>query len=116
MKVFLTTAYKYNPGYNFATSYITESAAVDPFKVHHLVTDPKDADLIIFTEHHPSSDPYFFEIFKNNIYKTYKHKCYLYHDSDNTISLIPNVTPSLELSNFSEVFNQPFSYIIQMSP
>ncbi len=116
MKVFLTSSYPYHEKNNYTPFYLSESANSDLFKVHELVDNPEEADIIIFAEHHPDVDPYFFEVLKNDIYKKYKAKCYLYHDHDNTIAFIPHVTPSLPLKHSNPIFNQPFSYIVQLSP
>ena len=96
--------------------YLRGSANNNLFKVHELVDNPEEADIIIFAEHRPDADPYFFGVLKNDIYKKYKSKCYLYHDHDNTVALIPHITPSLTQKYSNPVFNQPFSHIVQLSP
>ena len=116
MKVFLTSAYPYHPTDNFTPEYLKESAAVDSFKVHEVVEHPEAADIIVFAEHHPDHDPYFLKVLTNRIYRKFKHKCFLYQDSDITIPLIQNISPSLEQSHYDSAFSQPFSYIIQLSP
>jgi hypothetical protein len=114
MKVFLISAYPYIPRLNCATTYLKESANNDPHKVHEIVDNPKDADIIIFTEHHPPLDPYFFEILRNKTYKTYHKKCYLYHDYDKSLTLIPTISPSIEATGFNPAFHHPYCYIIQI--
>jgi len=116
MKVFITSAYLYHEKDNYTPCYLSESANNDLFRVHELVDNPAEADIIIFAEHHPDADPYFFGVLRNDIYKKYKSKCYLYHDHDNTIALIPYITPSLSQKHSDPIFNQPFSYIVQLSP
>ncbi|SFQ83649.1 exostosin domain-containing protein [Hymenobacter arizonensis] len=116
MKVFITSAYPSNPLNNFTPAYLEESAKADPFKCHQLVQDPQAADIIIFAEHHPAHDPYFFAVLQNEIYRQYRHKCYLYHDNYATIPLIPTVTPVLSLQDYFPDFTQPFSYIVQLIP
>jgi hypothetical protein len=114
MKVFVTSAYPYNNRINCATAFLKESANDDPYKVHQFVANPENADIIIFAEHHLGFDPYYFEVLKNKIYKTFKKKCYLYHDNDKSLTLMPTVSPSVRASEFNPAFNQPYSYMIQI--
>ena len=116
MKVFITSAYPSHPLNNFTPAYLVESAEADPFKCHQIVQDPRAADIIIFTEHHPLHDPYFFAVLQHDIYRQYRQKCYLYHDNYATIPLIPTVTPVISSKNYDPSFTQPFSYIVQLIP
>jgi hypothetical protein len=111
MKVFITSAYPYHADKNFTTSYLRESAQIDHFKVHSLTEDPEEADIIIFAERQQGEDPFYFEVTRNEIYKCYKHKSYLYHDYFLTINRIQTITPVLEAKYYDPIFNQPFSYI-----
>lgn len=111
MKVFITSAYPYHADRNFTTSYLKESAQIDPFKVHCLTEDPEAADIIIFAERQQGEDPFYFEVTQSKLYQRYRHKCYLYHDYFVTVNRIQTVTPVLEAKYYDPVFNQPFSYI-----
>ena len=62
MKVFILSAYKESHN-NFAFQNVKKSSSYDSFKNYVLVENPQDADFIIFVEHHPWDDPYFFNVF-----------------------------------------------------
>ena len=116
MKVFLTSAYPIDKDSNFTPLYLKESQKLDPFKIHEITEDPEEAEIIIFAEHHPDHDRYFFEVLKHNIYKKYKKKCYLYHDHDVSIALTPTIFPNLEKKHYGLGFTEPFWLMIQLSP
>ncbi|PKD19671.1 hypothetical protein APR41_15770 [Salegentibacter salinarum] len=96
MNLFLTSAYPYHHSQNFAVSWLKESARLDTFKEHSVSDDPDAADIILFTEHHPPEDPYFFKVLKNDLYKQYPHKSILYTDIDKPLPLLPSILPSIE--------------------
>src|SRR5271167_1728595 len=112
MKVFLTSAYPFDISVNYTPEYLKESQMLDPFKVHEITENPEEADIIIFAEHHQAFDPYFFAIYRNEFYKKYKRKCYLYHTDYTSINFIPTV--SAELRYYHKGFIEPFSYLIQL--
>ena len=113
MKIFLTSAYPLNEK-NFAAIWLEQSANDDPFKIHTIAESPEDADLILFVEHHPGRDPYFFQVLKSEIFKKYRKKCYLYHDCDWAIPLIPGIYPSLEKKLFHSAISEPGPYIARL--
>lgn len=114
MKVFLTSAYPYHPERNFAMKWLKESAISDPFKDHRLADGPQEADLILFVEHHPGHDPYFFSVYRNEIYRKFKEKCFLYHDCDWAIPVIPGIFPSVEKRLFTPGVMQAGHYIARL--
>jgi hypothetical protein len=114
MKVFILSAYT-ESHINFAFQNVKKSSTYDSFKKYVLVENPEDADFIIFVEHHPPVDPYFFEVLKHPIYKLYSNKCYLYHDSDYNISLIPTISPSVCSSYFNKRMHHTYHYLEQIS-
>lgn len=114
MKVYILSAYEEGP-YNFAFQNLKKSSLHDPFKKYVLEEDPKVADIIIFVEHHPGSDPYFFEVLKHPLYKLYKKKCYLYHDNDDHLTFIPTISPSICNSTFNKKMHFPYHYLEQIS-
>lgn len=111
MKVYLTSAYSYHSKNNFAAKWLSESAIADPFKIHSLTNNPQEADIILFVEHHPGDDPYFFKVLSSKIFRKFKEKCYLYHDCDWVIPLIPGIYPSVENRIFNAGITQPGHYI-----
>lgn len=114
MKIFILSAYP-DHVQNFAFQNIKKSSLCDQFKKYVLVDNPKVADIIIFVEHHPGSDPYFFQVIKHPIYKQYKKKCYLYHDNDLHLTFIPTISPSVCSTNFNKKLHHPYHYLEQIS-
>ncbi|WP_269227355.1 exostosin domain-containing protein [Flavobacterium eburneipallidum] len=114
MKVYILSAYDEDQ-YNFAFQNLKKSSLYDPFKKYVLEENPKKADIIIFVEHHPGDDPYFFQVIRHPLYKLYKKKCYLYHDDDNNITLLPTISPSICKSNFNKKIHHPYHYLEQIS-
>lgn len=114
MNFFLTSAYPYDSTRNFAVQWLSISANLDSKKEHILVKEPVKADIILFVEHHPSEDPYFFEILKNSIYKQFKSKCYLYHDNPRVLPLLPGVYPSIEKKYYIPLLMRPGPYIARL--
>ena len=102
MKLFLTTAYPFHSIENFAVSWLQESASSDLIKKHEIVDNPEEADVILFTEHHPAKDPFFFSVLKHPIYRKFKSKTILYHDNPYPIAIIPTLSPSIEKSYFNK--------------
>lgn len=62
-------------------------------------------------ESHPTNDPYFRRVFRNNIYKEYKRKCVLYHDADLSIIPLPTISPSIELWQYNPKHKKTAHYI-----
>lgn len=111
MKLFLISAYPFHSKDNFAVSWLRLAAALDTVKKHSITDNPEEADIILFTEHHPPSDPYIFNLFKNPIYKKYKEKVILYQDADNPIALVPTISPSIEKNYRKKGFAETAPYI-----
>lgn len=111
MNLFLTSAYPYHPSENFAVSWLKESAEMDQLGEHSVSDDPETADVILFAEHHPPGDPYFFKILNNKIFKRYKHKAILYSDGDKPISILPSILPSIEKKYYKNDFTRSGPYI-----
>jgi hypothetical protein len=114
MKIHVLSAYNEHEG-NFAFHNIKQSSLLDPFKEYVLEDNPKVADIIIFIEHHPGSDPYFFQVLKHPVYKRHKHKCYLYHDNDHHLTLMPTISPSVCRTTFNKKLHFPYQYLEQIS-
>lgn len=114
MKFYLTSAYPFHAQKNFAATWLKDSASQDPFKQHEICKNPDEADVILFVEHHPPHDPYFFQVLQSSIYKKYKFKCYIYHDNDKVLPLLPGVFPSIEKSFFNPKITQPGPYIARL--
>lgn len=96
MNIFLTSAYPYHRVKNFAVQWLKESQESDPYGKHKIVDNPDVADVILFAEHHPGSDPYFFKVVNHPYVKKYRSKVVLYTDIDKPIAILPTLTPSIE--------------------
>jgi hypothetical protein len=114
MKVFLTSVAPNDSIYN--VTYLRESYKQDPFKIHQVVENPEEADIIIFAELHPPSDPFFFKVLTHKLYRKYKNKCYLYHDNYVSLTFLPTITPVIEQRHYNPILNQPFSYLVHLAP
>jgi len=61
-----------------------------------LVSDPEEAEMILFLEHHPGSDPLFLRVLLHPFRRRWPEKCWLFHDADKVFPLVPGVYPSLQ--------------------
>jgi hypothetical protein len=114
MKISILSAYPESKE-NFAFQNLKRSGLSDPFKKYILEENPHLADIIIFVEHHPDNDPFFFQVLKHPLYKLYKNKCYLYHDKDMHLALLPTISPSVCKSHFNKKFHYSYHYLEQIS-
>jgi hypothetical protein len=92
-KIFLTSAYPFSNTENFGPQWLRTHARED--SLAWLTQDPQAADCILFVENHPGSDPYFFEVMRCSLYRSFRHKCVLYHDADLTVTPLPTISPSV---------------------
>lgn len=114
MKIFLTSAYPHSDTDNFAAAWLKESAISDPYKKHEVCSSPAEADIVLFTEHHPPYDPYFFDVLATKTYKKFKSKCLIYHDNPKVLPLLPGVFPSIEKKYYLPEVMQPGPYIARL--
>ena len=101
MKLYITSAYPFHPKDNFAVAWLKESAENDPYKTHSITNNIEEADIVLFAEHHPPSDPYFFKVLKHPILKKHKKKTLIYHDNPYPIAILPTLSPSIEKSFYN---------------
>jgi len=94
MKAFILSAY--SPPHDFTARWLTESAREDPFAIHELAKSPADADLILFAEGHTAGDPYYLAVRRHLVWRRYRDRCFLYHDEDYVVPLVPGLFPALE--------------------
>lgn len=111
MKIYICSAYPYHDYHNFASWWLKNVAQANPSDKYQLVEDPEKADSILFTEHHPPQDPYFFKVLNHPLANKFREKCYLYNDSDKPLAIIPTISPSFEKDYFDEKFNRSGPYI-----
>lgn len=97
MKVFVLSAYP--PPHDFVSNWLIASASEDPFGIHTRAEDPDLADLIVFAEGHTAGDPYYFAVRNHPLRKRYPDRCFLYHDEDYVVPLLPGLYPALEIED-----------------
>ena len=113
MQIYVTSAYPISDQ-NFGPTWLSASARVDKAGVHHVVDDPAEADLILFVENHPPSDPYFFRVLFHPLYRRYRSKCFVYHDADYAIPTMPGIYPSIEKRNLDRRRARSFHYLARL--
>ena len=80
-----------------AWKLFTESAHLDPFGIHTLVTDPADADLIVFVE--LGIEGAFAEwVRRHPFVKKYREKCFIFETADYSLPFLPGLYASLRKS------------------
>jgi Exostosin family len=110
MKVFLTTA-NYRDDCNPSGWLMSKSEEEDLI----CTKDPRAADAIIFVESHHGEDPYFRSVHKHPLFKKYRQKCVLYHDSDLSVTTIPTISPSIESWQYNPKHKRAFHYIARIT-
>jgi hypothetical protein len=97
MKVFILSAYP-SP-HDFVSNWLIASASEDSFGIHTRVDDPDLAELIVFAEGHTAGDPYYFAVRNHPLRRRYPDRCFLYHDEDYVVPLLPGLYPALEVQD-----------------
>lgn len=113
MKVCLLSAYPPGP-HNIAVRWLEESAQGDLTQRHQIAAHPEEADLVLFAEHHPRDDPFFLRVATHPWVRQYREKCFLYHDADDIIPLLPGLYPSVERSWYDPARCRPAHYIAKL--
>jgi hypothetical protein len=102
VKVFILSAYP-EPE-NFVSKWLIAAAAEDTFRVHTLVDNPDDAELILFAEGHTSVEAYYWSVWNHPVRRRYPERCLLYHDQDFVLPLLPGLYPALEIRDFDRAY------------
>lgn len=111
MYVYLTSAYEESET-NFGPTWLRKNAK--PSDSIILVDDPNTAEVILFVENHPSSDPYFFKVIFHHLRRKFPDKCVLYHDADRSVTCMRTISPSIEEWQFNPISKKPFHYIARL--
>jgi hypothetical protein len=106
--VFLLTAYPTASERNRVNWLIDNSKALTGYRI---CAAPEEADIILFVEGHPELDPYFFNVIKHPLFKSYPEKCVLYHDSDRSVTPTRTITPCIPKSKADPKTKAGFHYI-----
>ena len=77
-----------------AYTLLRESAQNDPFKVHTLVDDPAEADIIVFAEL-AAQGPFTEWVRHHPLVKKYREKCFLFDIDDYSLPFLPGLYASL---------------------
>ena len=75
---------------------LKENALADPFKIHRLVADPDEADLIIFVE--IDAGRLCESVLKHPYIKRFREKCYMFSTDWRVIPFIPGIYTAVEKS------------------
>jgi len=102
MKVFILSAYP--PPHDFVSNWLIAAAAEDSFGVHTRVDDPDEADLILFAEGHTTEDPYYWSVWTHPLRRRHPDRCFLYHDQDFVLPLMPGLFPALEIQDCDRAY------------
>jgi hypothetical protein len=92
----LTTALPYSPSHpegNRDCARLSESASIDRFGIHEIVSDISDADLVLFVY---SGRPDLKDITAHSLYREHADKACVFHIGDRLIPFVPGVFTSLE--------------------
>lgn len=81
---------------------------------HNVVSDPSEADIIIFAETYDGLDPYFFDVVRHPVYRQFSDKCILYHINDTAHTLCRTISPSVERTHPNSRSRRSFSYIVRV--
>lgn len=80
----------------------------------HVMANPDEADLIVFTETYAGLDPYFLDVIFHPVYRSYRQKCVLYHIGDVTQTLCRTVSPSIDRFHPNAFARRSFSYLVRV--
>ena len=100
---------------NFACAWLRESAAQDPFGKHQVTEDPATADLILFVEAHPGTDPFLLSVMDHPLFRLYPDKVFLYHDADHALPFVRGIYPSILRRDFQPERCRSGGYIARIS-
>jgi hypothetical protein len=110
MKFFLTSAYN-DPVPNYGPRWLMANATSG---VECLVSDPREADVIIFVERYHGSDPFYTRVLCNPVFRKWSSKCLLYHTADHALVPCRTITPSNERQQWGAGSRQTFHYVARI--
>ena len=113
VKVFVTSAYA-DPE---PVGTFLKFAHQDRVKVHTLVTDPAEADIILFIEHSHYVADYFYSQLRNHpLVKKYPGKAYMYNPHDRPWYVLPGLYMCMPKQRFSSAHMAAGAYIEVINP
>ena len=110
MKFFLASAYA-NPVPDYGPRWLIQHAASG---VECLVTDPGEADVIIFVERYQAGDPFYRSVLRSPVFQRWPSKCLLYHTADHALVPCRTITPSNERRQWGAASRQTFHYVARI--
>src|SRR5579884_101947 len=117
-RVYLLSVYEdqaYDPNTHYALESLKHSAAIDRFRIHTLVSDAAEADIILFVE--MGTTGMFAEVVRAHpLYRRYPQKCFLYDWSDHVFPVIPGIYSSLRKEHFSPEHTRSGFYLLPENP
>ncbi len=87
---------------------LKELAEKDKHKIHCLIENPEDCEIILFCG---GDRKYMQDIFESPIYKKYKFKSYIINSNDKFIPYLPGLYSSLEKKWYDPAWERSFHYI-----
>lgn len=110
MKFFLTSAYA-NPVPNYGPHWLVENAVTG---VECLVSDPGEADVIIFVERYQAGDSFYRSVLRSPVFRKWPSKCLLYHTADHAVVPCRTITPSNERRQWGVASRRTFHYVARI--
>jgi hypothetical protein len=110
-KVFVTSAYE-DP---WPLSAFLEFAKLDKVKNHQLVSDPAQADIILFIENARYHDDFFFrKLINHRLVKKYPTKVFMYNPHDLPWFVLPGLYPCIPRQQYdsSRVASSPYLEVV----
>jgi hypothetical protein len=102
----------------FPLEFLRACAVRDRHRVHQLVTDPAEADVVLFVESHRgiASGDYFERVRADPVYRRHRRRCLIHSGVDLPIALVPGIFPSIERRWYSRARTRPGPYLAERNP
>lgn len=108
MKIFIASLYPSLDG-EFMRTWLLQSVALSKSE-SRVAESPEKADAILFFSGHAGSDALRIGVLFHPLYRRYRRKCFLYHDSDFAAPFLPGLYPSLLANDHLPGFAEGFPY------
>jgi len=107
MKLLITSAYKTHS----CLDRVLELYSMDSYGLHRLVSDPRDADAIVFVENTQFQDMLFRQLMKHPLVERYPEKVFMYNEMDQAWPMLPGLYSSLSARMASQKEHVAFPYL-----
>lgn len=113
IKLFIDTLYPSMDGEHMRR-WLYESAILSKSE-SQLASSPEKADAILFFSGHAGPDALRIGVILHPLYRRYRSKCFLYHDSDFAVPILPGLYPSLLAKDHRPGYAEGFPYYARQS-